>query len=195
MFPCGVEVEVSFSALFSNVLVAFATVKTTGIRTQDCVITLGSTPPIEDLFSGPGGSEEMDSLLFTKSDNPDCYLRLCALQKLTESLIIKVDLHYTCMDSKLRKTESLKVDIGKPLVASCKLQRRSHPAKNRKTERDSAQSMGNISMGKSQQRKTLDGLCRPFTRKAECVPKVTGTRSKEPEENDENELQEYTPCH
>lgn len=194
MFPCGVEVEVSFSALFSNVLVAFATVKTTGNRTQDCTITLSSTPPMEDLFSGPGRSEEMDSLLFTKSDNPDCYLRLCALQKLTESLVIKVDLHYTHMDSKLRKTESLKVDIGKPLVASCKLHRGNQAAKNNKRERDSAQSTGNISRGKSQQHKTLAGPCRPFTRKAECVPKVTGT-SKEPEENDENELQEYTLCH
>ncbi|XP_074533873.1 mucosa-associated lymphoid tissue lymphoma translocation protein 1 [Halichoeres trimaculatus] len=193
-FLCGAEVEVSFSALFSNVLVAFATVKTTGTRIQDCTVTLSSTPPMEDLFSGPGVSEEMDSLLFTKSDNPDCYLRLCALQKLTESLVIKVDLHYTPMDSKLRRTESLKVDIGKPLVASCKLHKRNHAAKN-KTEKDSAQSLGNFSRAKSQQHKTVAGPCRPFTRKAECVPKVSGTRSKEPEENDENELQGYTLCH
>lgn len=39
--------------------------------------------PMEDIFSSPDRSEEMDSLLFTKSDNPDCTLRLCALQKLT----------------------------------------------------------------------------------------------------------------
>ena len=44
MFLCGVEVEVSFSALFSNVLVAFATVKTTGPQTQDCTVTLSSKP-------------------------------------------------------------------------------------------------------------------------------------------------------
>lgn len=43
-FLCGVEVEVSFSALFSNVLVAFATVKTVGDHTQDCTVTLSSTP-------------------------------------------------------------------------------------------------------------------------------------------------------
>lgn len=43
-FLCGVEVEVSFSALFSNVLVAFATVKTTDPRTQDCTVTLSSIP-------------------------------------------------------------------------------------------------------------------------------------------------------
>ena len=39
--------------------------------------------PMEDIFSGPGRSEEMDTLLFSNSDNPDCTLRLCALQKLT----------------------------------------------------------------------------------------------------------------
>lgn len=39
--------------------------------------------PMEDIFSSPDRSDEMDSLLFTKSDNPDCTLRLCALQKLT----------------------------------------------------------------------------------------------------------------
>lgn len=44
MFLCGVEVEVSFSALYSNVLVAFATIKTTGPRTQDCTVTLSSLP-------------------------------------------------------------------------------------------------------------------------------------------------------
>lgn len=38
--------------------------------------------PMEDIFSGPGRSEEMDSLLFKNSDNPDCTLRLCGLQKL-----------------------------------------------------------------------------------------------------------------
>lgn len=43
-FPCGVKVELSFSALFSNVLVVFATVKDTGPKTQDCSVSLKSTP-------------------------------------------------------------------------------------------------------------------------------------------------------
>ncbi|XP_070763684.1 mucosa-associated lymphoid tissue lymphoma translocation protein 1 [Enoplosus armatus] len=194
-FRCGVGVEVSFSALFSNVLVAFATVKTTGPRTQDCTVTLSSTPPMEDIFSGPGRSEEMDSLLFKKSDNPDCTLRLCALQKLTESLVIKVDLHYTHMDSKLRQTESQQVDIGKPLVASCKLYRRNHATTAKKQDGASAQSMGNISSSKPVLHQTPAGPCRPFTRKAECAAKVAVPRSNEPEENDESELQDFTFQH
>nr|XP_020486924.1 mucosa-associated lymphoid tissue lymphoma translocation protein 1-like isoform X2 [Labrus bergylta] len=191
MFLCGVEVEVSFSALFSNVLVVFAIVKTTGPRTQDCTITLSSTPTMEDLLSGPCRSEEMDSLLFMTSEKPDCSLRLCALQKLKESLVIKVELHYTHIDNQLRKTESLKVEIGKPLVASCNLHRRNHATTSKKKEGASVQSMGNISNGR-QLHQTLAGPCRPCTRKAECAPKVAGTTSNEPEENDENELQDYT---
>ncbi|TMS05724.1 Mucosa-associated lymphoid tissue lymphoma translocation protein 1 [Larimichthys crocea] len=194
MFRCGVEVEVSFSALFSNVLMAFATVKTTGLRTQDCTVTLSSIPTLEDIFSGPGRSEEMDSLLFQKSDNPDCTLRLCALQKLKGSLVIKVDLHYTNMDSRLRQTESKQMDIGKPLVASCKLYKRNHAAK--KQEGASGRSVGNISDGKAAQlHQTPGGPRRPFTRKAECAVQPAAARSNEPEENDETELQDFTFRH
>nr|XP_020467026.1 mucosa-associated lymphoid tissue lymphoma translocation protein 1-like [Monopterus albus]XP_020467034.1 mucosa-associated lymphoid tissue lymphoma translocation protein 1-like [Monopterus albus] len=190
MFLCGVEVEVSFSALFSNVLLAFATVKTTSPRTQDCTVTLSSIPTMEDIISGPGRSENMDSLLFKNSNNPDCTLRLCCLQRLKESLVIKVELHYTHTGSKLRQTESQQVDIGKPLVASCKLYRRmSHAATDKKYEGASAQSMRNISSSKRLLHQTLAGPCRPFTRKAECAAKVAVARSNEPEENDENDLQ------
>ncbi|XP_023143566.2 mucosa-associated lymphoid tissue lymphoma translocation protein 1 [Amphiprion ocellaris] len=190
VFLCGVEVEVSFSALFSNVLVAFATVKTTGPHTQDCTVTLRSLPAMEDIFSRPGMSEEMDSLLLRQSENSDCTLRLCALQKLKESMLIKVDLHYTHRDSKLRQTESKHLDIGKPLVASCKLYRRNHAATGRKKEGASAQSMGNISSGKPLLPQTLPGSRRPFTRQALCAAKFAVTPSKEPEENDETELQD-----
>lgn len=40
---------------------------------------------MEDIFSGPGRSDEMDTLLLRNSDDPDCTLRLCALQKLKVS--------------------------------------------------------------------------------------------------------------
>lgn len=106
-----------------------------------------------------------------------------------ESLVIKVDLHYTDMDSKLRQTESQQVDIGKPLVASCKLHRRNHTTPAKKKEGASAQSLGNITSSKPRLHQTQAG---PFTRKAECAAKVAVTRGNEPEENDENELQDFT---
>lgn len=104
-----------------------------------------------------------------------------------------MDLHYTHTDSKLRHTESQQLDIGKPLVASCKLyRRRSHATTDKKCEGASAQTIGNISSSRPLLHQTLAGPCRPFTRKAECAAKVPVTRSNEPEENDENELQDFT---
>lgn len=44
LFLCGVEVEVSFSALYTNVLVVFATLKSIRSHTQDCTVTLSSLP-------------------------------------------------------------------------------------------------------------------------------------------------------
>lgn len=44
LFLCGVEVEVSFSALYTNVLVVFATLKSMDSHTQDCTVTLSSLP-------------------------------------------------------------------------------------------------------------------------------------------------------
>lgn len=189
IFLCGVEVEVSFSALFTNVMQVFATIKTLGHQTQDCTITLSSIPAMEDIFSRSGRSDEMDSLLLQSSDSPDCSLRLCSLQKLKESMIIKVDLNYTHKDSNLRQTESQKLDIGMPLVSSCKLYRRNPAGTEKRQEGICAQSMNNISNGKQQLHQTLAGQCRPFTRKAECAAKAAITRSNEPEENDETELQ------
>uniref|UniRef100_A0A3P8W5W7 Mucosa-associated lymphoid tissue lymphoma translocation protein 1-like n=1 Tax=Cynoglossus semilaevis TaxID=244447 RepID=A0A3P8W5W7_CYNSE len=157
-FPCGVEVEVSFSALFSNVLVIFATVKTISPQAQDCTVALSSTPPLEDIFSGSDHSEEMDSLLFTNSHSPDCTMRLCALQRLKSqsSLVIRVDLHYTHTDSKLRQTESQEVDTGKPLVASCRFYQRKAAADERHNGA-SAQSTGHVPSSKQ----TVAGHCRP----------------------------------
>lgn len=44
-FPyCGVKVELSFSALFSNVLVVFGTVSNTNAKAQDCTLILESEP-------------------------------------------------------------------------------------------------------------------------------------------------------
>lgn len=193
-FPCGAEVEVSFSALFSNVLVVFATVKTTGPQTQDCTVALSSSPPLEDILSGSDCSEEMDSLLITNSQSPDCTMRLCALQRLKNPLVIRVDLHYTHTDSNLRRTESQEVDTGRPLVASCRFYQRITPTNTAgagatgvdgRRQGTGAQSLGQVPSSKQ----TVAGTCRPFTRKAECAAGLPVRRARnEPEENDEDQL-------
>ena len=95
-----------------------------------------------------------------------------------------MELHYTHVDSKLRQTESQKLDVGKPLVASCELHKK-NCATEKKQEGASAQSMGNIKSSKPKLHQTPADPRRPFTRKAECA--VT-KKNNEPEENDENEL-------
>ncbi|XP_024279377.1 mucosa-associated lymphoid tissue lymphoma translocation protein 1 isoform X4 [Oncorhynchus tshawytscha] len=166
-------------------------VKTTGPRAQDCTITLRSTPAMEDIFSSPGRSGEMDSLLLNNlvAENPDCSLRLCGLQKLQGSLVIKVDLHYTHMDRKLWLQESKQLDIGKPLVASCDLHRGQQAMVSQRRDGAPAQSMGHsrISHSKQRPRQTLGQPGRPFTKSAECAAKVPTARSNEPGENDETE--------
>ncbi|XP_067091643.1 mucosa-associated lymphoid tissue lymphoma translocation protein 1 [Osmerus mordax] len=191
VFPCGAEIEISFSALFSNVMVVFAKVKTTGAVAVDCTVNLRSTPAMEDIFSGPNRSDEMDSMLLNNSENSDCSLRLCGLQKLQESLMINVELHYTHKDNKLRQKETKEVDTGRPLVASCKLYKKKHAGMAKNQEGVPAQNVGHISCSMQPPRQVLERT-RPFTRKAECAVSVPAARSNEPEENDENELQDFT---
>jgi len=49
---CGVQVELSFSALFSNVLVVFGMVRNTKAVAQDCTLILESRP-VSRSFSCP----------------------------------------------------------------------------------------------------------------------------------------------
>lgn len=186
---CGAEVQLSFSALFSNVLVLFGSLRNTGPHMDNCTLTLTSTPAMEDIFSGPGRSEELDSLLFDQANNQDCTLRLCGLQTLQESLVIKVDLHYTHTDSGLRLTESRVLNIGRPLVASWELRPKTVSVKNHGSQ---AQSTGHIPRAQ-RDRAHPAGIApgRPSTRKAECVALTALRTSKEPEENDENDMNNY----
>ncbi|XP_041073910.1 mucosa-associated lymphoid tissue lymphoma translocation protein 1-like isoform X2 [Polyodon spathula] len=181
-FPCGTEVELSFSALFSNMIAVFATVKKTGWKTVDCSVSLQSTPVMEDVFSSSDDSTGgMGSLLLSGPDNTDCSLRLSGLQKLKRNLILKVDLHYTSTDSRQRMVESKQEDIGKPLVAKCELHKYAKPLERHEGKATAA------TFQAPPQRATaytqLGQPCRPSTRKAE-----NGREHNEPEENDESEL-------
>ncbi|XP_066541614.1 mucosa-associated lymphoid tissue lymphoma translocation protein 1 [Hoplias malabaricus] len=184
-FPCGVQVELSFSALFSNVLLVFGKVRNAGPTAQDCTLELRSEPGMEDLFSGSDGSEET-SLVSSAAEDPDCSLRLCCLQRLESSLVIEVQLRYFHPEKKLRLTERREVDVGRPLVASCKLSQRTPEDRRREVTQPDAR----------RPRHPLGHAARPSTRKAENVyPSVVSaasTSTNQPEENDENDSQEFS---
>ncbi|XP_007235737.2 mucosa-associated lymphoid tissue lymphoma translocation protein 1 isoform X2 [Astyanax mexicanus] len=191
-FPCGAKVELSFSALFSNVLLAFGTVKNTGPIAQDCTVELRSDPTMEDIFSGTDSSDEMQSLLLSKADYPDCCLRLCCLQRLKRSLVIKIKLSYTHRDRNVRLTEYREVDIDRPLIASCRFSQRK-PLDRR---RESAQPKRGHDSDIRRPSHRLAHPARPSTRKAENICQIssntTSASTNEPEENDENDPQEFT---
>uniref|UniRef100_A0A8C1ENY1 MALT paracaspase 3 n=1 Tax=Cyprinus carpio carpio TaxID=630221 RepID=A0A8C1ENY1_CYPCA len=185
---CGVKVELSFSALFSNVLVVFASLKNSSTMAQDCSLILESEPQMQDIFSGSGRSEEMDSLLVNSGETPDCTLRLCCLQRLQGPLVIKVTLHYTHTQTKERLTESRELDIGRPLIASCKLNQMKPVDRRQESRVHTVDHMSNIRYSHHQNHPRPG---RPCTRKAEnrlqSSAKSSSMSSNEPEENDENE--------
>ncbi|XP_064168631.1 mucosa-associated lymphoid tissue lymphoma translocation protein 1 isoform X1 [Anguilla rostrata] len=210
-FPCGAEVELSFSALFSNVIIVFAAVKPGDRGVLDCSLSLRSNPVMEDVFSNLGRLDRMDSLLPNDTLSPDCSLRLCGLQKLQRSLVIEVELHYTRADCGARLTESRQQDVGKPLVARCELHRRTQAAGPAEPEggRDRREGAPFLSIDctasyRQPPRQPQGRPGRPSTRKAEngwkcattaaaaaaAVAKSPSPRSNEPEENDENEILE-----
>ncbi|XP_062860635.1 mucosa-associated lymphoid tissue lymphoma translocation protein 1 [Trichomycterus rosablanca] len=181
-FSCGVQVELSFSALFSNVMLVFGTVKKTGPVAQDCTVELRSILPMDDIFSGPDQSDEMNSLLLSKAKNPDCSLRLCCLQKLERSLVIQVDLRYTNVDRKLRLSERREVDVGRPLIASWKFSQSKPEALHH--------TMCHVTENIKPSHQAVHAG-RPSSRKAENVcsslAKEFSFSTNEPEENDEND--------
>lgn len=179
-FPCGAEVEVGFSALFSNVLVVFAGVKRSNPLILDCTLVLSSTPAMENTFSRHDMSAELDSLLLNDHLNTlDSTLWLCGLQTLEESLIIRVDLHYTDSDSR-RHTESQQLNVGKPLVASVGLRSKAVPSNNY-AQAHSAD------ISQRRPHAAMTGTIRPSTRKADCEAQ-TAVRRNIPEEYDEDDM-------
>lgn len=183
-FSCGAEVEVGFSALFSNVLGVFASVKGSDPHIVDCTVALSSKPAMENTFSRQDMSEEMDSLLLKGCclNSPVSTLWLCGLQTLEESLLITVDLHYTDSEGG-RQFESQQLNVGKPLVASCGLRNKAAaaPSSNYRPQAHSA----DISHRRPHQ--ALAERIRPSTRKAECVAQTAAGRNT-PEECDEDDM-------
>uniref|UniRef100_A0A8C8JGR5 Uncharacterized protein n=1 Tax=Oncorhynchus tshawytscha TaxID=74940 RepID=A0A8C8JGR5_ONCTS len=177
IFNCGVEVEVSFSALFSNVMVAFGRPQTLWPSKASGRFTMSGTPYL------------ICAIICLEMYKFNLYYVFFSLPVVKGSLVIKVDLHYTHMDRKLWLQESKQLDIGKPLVASCDLHRGQQAMVSQRRDGAPAQSMGHsrISHSKQRPRQTLGQPGRPFTKSAECAAKVPTARSNEPGENDETE--------
>ncbi|KAM4675383.1 mucosa-associated lymphoid tissue lymphoma translocation protein 1-like [Discoglossus pictus] len=120
MFPCGVEVELRFQIVFSNLTHAFARLTTVPPHLTDIRILLYKPSEMADVsLTNSCRLDYLDSLLALSTGDVevDCMLRLHGLQKCQDDIILKIDLHYTRLDSGLRLQESVNHSIPKPWIA------------------------------------------------------------------------------
>ncbi len=60
---------------------------------------------MQDIFSGSGRSEEMESLLVNRGEAPDCTLRLCCLQRLQVQGLSVFEMKNSGLDPKFEHIE------------------------------------------------------------------------------------------
>ncbi|XP_078541368.1 mucosa-associated lymphoid tissue lymphoma translocation protein 1-like [Lissotriton helveticus] len=119
-FPCGVEVELTFHTVFSNIMHVCAKLKWTPPQMADVRVLLCIPLEMTDLFRhNVTKSERIDSLLVSANNRveSDCMLRLCGLQNCKDDMIVQIDLHYTRLDTKQRVHERLHHNLKRPHVA------------------------------------------------------------------------------
>uniref|UniRef100_A0A8C5PA47 Caspase family p20 domain-containing protein n=1 Tax=Leptobrachium leishanense TaxID=445787 RepID=A0A8C5PA47_9ANUR len=117
-FSCGVEVELRFRSVFSNLIHAFARLTFAPPHMTDIRIILYN-PDTAKHSSNQVGHDHLNSLLAIGSDGEeaDSMLRLHGLQKVKNDIVIKIDLHYTILSTETRAQDSLEHRIPKAWVA------------------------------------------------------------------------------
>ncbi|XP_069836509.1 mucosa-associated lymphoid tissue lymphoma translocation protein 1-like [Dendropsophus ebraccatus] len=116
-FSCGVEAELRFKVVFSNLIHTFAKLTRSPPHVSDVRIILYRAT---DSLGFPNSRlDPVDPPLTMEDDGEevDCMLRLCSLQKYQNNIIIKTDLHYTSLDTGARVQESLEQTIPIPWIA------------------------------------------------------------------------------
>ncbi|CAH2273198.1 mucosa-associated lymphoid tissue lymphoma translocation 1-like isoform X1 [Pelobates cultripes] len=186
-FSCGVEAELRFQPVFSNLIHAFAKLTYTPAHLKDMRVHLYNPDMAEHSLTNCTKLDRDDSILAFGSDGEkaDSMLRLSGLQKLQNDVIIKIDLHYTNLTSGMHAQDTLDHRIPTTWVA-------------RFCNKDTAFMNNDHELG------TTNGCCLPRT---QCSPttncsdnklganhpgnasgmpiSVQSKSSSEPEENDE----------
>ncbi|KAM4039216.1 mucosa-associated lymphoid tissue lymphoma translocation protein 1-like isoform 2-T2 [Anomaloglossus baeobatrachus] len=115
-FSCGVEAELRFKVVFSNLIHTFAKLTETPPQLSDVRIILYK--PTDCVGLSDNRLDPVDSLLTMDEDGEvDYMLRLCSLQKYKNNVIIKIDLHCTSLDTGARLHESLEQIIPLAWIA------------------------------------------------------------------------------
>nr|DBA31530.1 TPA: hypothetical protein GDO54_007364 [Pyxicephalus adspersus] len=185
-FSCGVEVELRFKMVFSNLIHTFAKLTHTPAQLTDIKIILYKPSDMANQ-SKACKRDPVDSLVALEDDGEeaDCMLRLYSLQTCQNDIIIKVDLHFTSFDG-VRMQESLEHVMPKPWIA--KLFNRSGPlCLGRRHRAEAPESMPTM-----ETQLTTDFLdTQPGAHPINSGQMPLSSQSKsssEPEENDENDI-------
>ncbi|XP_069758839.1 mucosa-associated lymphoid tissue lymphoma translocation protein 1 isoform X2 [Narcine bancroftii] len=196
-FPCGVEVELSCSAVFSNVMTVYVSIKAKPSQVSECKVSLQKAKEFADNISDfDGDASHLDSLFSSlKSIQPsDVTLKLCGLQKLKQPLAIRVTIQYQCFKKKLKQEETLDVNLGLPLVARLELYRTMPTTEAARDVTSSSKGRDAASPGTV----TADAscACRTGIRRPPNQQGVNDSahhqRLNEPEENDEGEIAKWS---
>ncbi|XP_065589793.1 mucosa-associated lymphoid tissue lymphoma translocation protein 1-like [Cyrtonyx montezumae] len=125
-FPCGVQAELRFHRLFSNVLSVCAKLQDLPAHVADAQLMLRQPTEVDDVANLEESHQDyMDSLLTSvyKQEELDCIFQLCGLQKIQMDVVLQLDLYYTQLSTKQRTCESLQKIIPKLLVGQFFTQR------------------------------------------------------------------------
>ncbi|KAM6059044.1 mucosa-associated lymphoid tissue lymphoma translocation protein 1-like isoform 3-T4 [Theristicus caerulescens] len=212
-FPCGVQVELRFHRLFSNVMYVCAKLQPTPTHVADARLLL--CQPTGPYPGGEGPSlrnrtqaqphmqkQEMDDVAILKEsrldqvesllasvykrEELDCVFQLCGLQKIQTDVILKLDLHYTQLSTKQRTCESLQTTLQKSLLGQFFSQRNySQPNYQRTPACTSSVRLRDASVLSTDPQ----GQASLRTGSSHSLPSSNPSNSSsEPEENDESDL-------
>lgn len=175
-FPCGVQAELRFHRLFSNVLSVCAKLQDLPAHLTDAQLMLRQPTEVDDVASlEESHPDQMDSLLTSvyKQEELDCIFQLCGLQKIQMDVVLQLDLHYTQLSTKQRTCESLQKILPKLLLGQFFTQR-NYTRPNYDSSPARADPGGALSTGTGR-----------------SLPSSSPSKSRsEPEENDERSMSE-----
>ncbi|XP_078056304.1 mucosa-associated lymphoid tissue lymphoma translocation protein 1 [Mustelus asterias] len=193
-FACGVGVELSYGAIFSNVMVVYADIKRRPSQVTECKISLLKAEGLEGASSDfSGGSSQIDSLLSSLNNDrqSDTTLKLRDLHKLEQPLTLRVTIQYRHFKENTKLEETAVVNLGHPLVAHLELYRTMPSTHNEGGATSTHQGCALAPSGAIA--KDTSRACGPGTRTYANKREATSTACparmfNQPEENDESEV-------
>lgn len=185
-FSCGVEAELRFKVVFSNLIHTFAKLTQSPPHLSDVRIILYKANDSLGFSNNRLGPVVSPLTMEDDGEEVDYMLRLCSLQKYQNNIIIKIDLHCTNLDTGARIQESLEQVIPIPWIARLLNKTNTFYVERHQTNGAAA----NIPSLQDQLNPTSTDKEPPpaqhLTNAAEMP--CSGQSSSEPEENDEGDI-------